>query len=77
MFPFAHYTPYAEKGTGQRRGFGMTKGRKRKHVYEKCVKKRDRERLMNEVNCLNGLFFSRVYSEVDSFFYRFLFMLNP
>gem|GEM_PF-3517129 len=32
---------------------------------------------MNEVNCLNGLFFSRVYSEVDSFFYRFLFMLNP
>jgi len=55
----------------------MTKGRKRKHVYEKCVKKRDRERLMNEVNCLNGLFFSRVYSEVDSFFYRFLFMLNP
>ena len=32
---------------------------------------------MNEVNCLNGLFFSRVYSEADSFFYRFLFMLNP
>ncbi len=32
---------------------------------------------MNEVNCLNGLFFSRVYSEVDSFFYRFLFILNP
>ena len=32
---------------------------------------------MNEVNCLNGLLFSRVYSEADSFFYLFLFMLNP
>ena len=32
---------------------------------------------MSEANCLNGLFFLRVYSEADSFFYRFLFMLNP
>ena len=27
--------------------------------------KRDRERLMSKANCLNGLFFSRVYSEAD------------
>jgi len=43
MFPLAYYTPYAEKGTGQGQGFGMTKGRKRKHVYEKCVKKKETE----------------------------------
>ena len=30
MFPLAYYTPYAEKGTGQGQGFGMTKGRIKK-----------------------------------------------
>ena len=62
MFPLAYYTPYAEKGTGQGRGFGMTKDRKRKHVYEKCVKKK-RPRTAYERSELpeRSLFFTRLF----------------